>query len=152
MFAGKTMRAAIAIVAAVGAVVCSASVAVAQQGRQYTAADYAQAEKFMNYNLNPLVYHSVEKPVWLADGRFWYRDAGPGGVTYTLVDPVKGTKGPAFDHVKLAAAMTAAAEGTPGSVKTYKAGELPISQMEFADGDKTVIVTVGGTKLRCDLS
>jgi hypothetical protein len=53
MFAGKTMRAAMAIVAAVAAVVCSASVGVAQQGRQYTAADYAQAEKFMNYNLNP---------------------------------------------------------------------------------------------------
>jgi dipeptidyl aminopeptidase/acylaminoacyl peptidase len=148
MFGVKGLR----VVVGFFCVASSCVIGVAQEGRQYTAADYAQAEKFMNYNLNPLVYHSVEKPVWLADGRFWYRDAGPGGVTYTLVDPVKGTKGPAFDHVKLAAAMTAAAEGTPGSVKTYKAGELPISQIEFADGDKTVIVTVGGTKLRCDLS
>jgi len=50
-----------------------------QQGRQLTTADYARAESFMNYNVNPLVYHSVEHPVWLGDGRFWYRDHGPDG-------------------------------------------------------------------------
>src|ERR1700680_3525991 len=98
MFAGKSMRAAMAIVAAVAVAVCNASVGVAQQGRQYTAADYAQAEKFMNYNLNPLVYHSVEKPVWLADGRFWYRDAGPGGGTYTLGGPGEGAEGAGGGH------------------------------------------------------
>ena len=48
------------------------------QGRQLTTADYAQAERFMNYNVNPLVYHGVERPTWMADGRFWYRDSGPG--------------------------------------------------------------------------
>src|SRR5260370_42278370 len=72
----------------------------------------------------------------------------------TLCVPEKGTKGTACGQVKLADVMTGKGEGTHGSVKTYKAGELPISQIEFADGDKTVIVTASGTnqKQRCDLT
>ena len=41
----------------------------------------------------------------MEDGRFWYRDNGPDGVTFMVVDPAKGTKTPAFDQVKLAAAL-----------------------------------------------
>jgi len=118
-----------------------------QQARHYTAAEYAQAEKFMQYNVNSLVYHGVERPTWLADGRMWYRDTGPDGVTYTLVDPVKKTKGAAFDQTKLAAAMTAAAGG-----RSFKAEALPITEFQLSDGDKTVVVSAGGPKLRCDLS
>jgi len=39
---------------------CSNAIGVAQTGKAYTTADYAQAEKFMDYNVKPLVYHSVE--------------------------------------------------------------------------------------------
>src|SRR5215468_2401955 len=81
---------------------------VAQQPRQLTTEDYARAERFMNYNVNPLVYHSVERPVWLEPGRFWFRDRGPEGTTYALVDPANGSKGPAFDHARLANALSAA--------------------------------------------
>ena len=143
MFAANKMLAAIAVVAMCG----FTGLASAQQGRQYTAAEYAQAEKFMQYNVNPLVYHGVERPTWLADGRMWYRDTGPDGVTYTLVDPAKKTKGAAFDQVKLAAAMTAAAGG-----RSFKAEALPITEFQLSDGDKTVVVSAGGLKLRCDLS
>src|ERR1700746_729646 len=75
------------------------------QGRQLTTEDYARAEKFMAYNVNSLVYHGVSRPTWMEDGRFWYRDNGPDGVTFIVVDPVKGTKTPAFDQTKLAAAL-----------------------------------------------
>jgi dipeptidyl-peptidase-4 len=144
MFAVKRFCAVIAVAAMVG----GSSAAFAQQGRVYTTSDYAQAEKFMQYNVNPLVYHGVEKPTWLADGRFWFKDNGPEGVTYTLVDPAKKTKGPAFDHARLATAMTAAATGG----KTYSASALTISEFELVDGDKAVVVSAGGAKLRCDLS
>lgn len=130
------------------AMVGGGSTAIAQQGRVYTTSDYAQAEKFMQYNVNPLVYHGVEKPIWMADGRFWFKDSGPDGVIYTLVDPAKKTRGPAFDHAKLAAALTATASGA----KTYSASALAISDFELVDGDKAIIVTAGGAKLRCDLS
>ena len=88
--------------------VCCFTVTGVAQGKQLTDADYARGEKFMAYNVNPLVYHTVYHPSWLADGRFWYQDRAPDGVTFILVDPAKGTKAPAFDHAKLAAALTAA--------------------------------------------
>jgi dipeptidyl aminopeptidase/acylaminoacyl peptidase len=118
------------------------------QGKQLTTEDYARAEKFMGYNVNPLVYHGVARPTWMEDGRFWYRDNGPDGVTFMVVDPVKGTKAPAFDQVKLAAALTAAT----GGKMTADAHHLVISEISFSDGDKTVVVGNGSRKFRCDLS
>jgi dipeptidyl-peptidase-4 len=118
------------------------------QGKQLTTEDYARAEKFMAYNVNPLVYHGVARPTWMDDGRFWYRDNGPDGVTFVLVDPAKGTKTPAFDQVKLATALTAS---TAGKMKA-DAQHLVISEISFSDGDKTVVVGNGSRKFRCDLS
>lgn len=126
----------------------------AQQGRQLTQADYAQAEKFMNYNVNPLVYHTVEHPSWLGDGRFWYRDHGPDGATYVLVDPAKKTKGPAFDHAKLATALNAgmASSGSAAGAASLSAGNMILSELSFAEGDKMVTLVAGGAHWRCDLS
>jgi dipeptidyl-peptidase 4 len=118
------------------------------QGRQLTNDDYATAEKFMAYNVNPLVYHGVSRPTWMEDGRFWYRDNGPDGTAFLLVDPAKGTKGPAFDQTKLAAALTAATNGRMRA----DAHHLVISEIAFSDGDKTVEVGNGSRKFRCDLS
>jgi dipeptidyl aminopeptidase/acylaminoacyl peptidase len=86
----------------------------AQPGKQYTTEDYAAAEKFMGYNVNPLAFKGVVRPEWIGsgdDGRFWYRAADESGITYMLVDPAKGTKLPAFDQDKLATALIAASEG-----------------------------------------
>ena len=112
-----------AALAAMVALCCWCGRGAAQAARVYTAADYAQAEKFMDYNVDPLVSHTVEHPVWLGDGRFWYRDAGPDGLTYMLVDPARRTKGPAFDHGKLAAALSAA----------IGSGKLAISRLSFSE-------------------
>ena len=127
---------------------CSLTVSGMAQGRQLTTEDYARAEKFMGYNVNSLVYHGVARPTWMEDGRFWYRDNGPDGVTFMVVDPVKRTKTPAFDQVKLAAALTAS---TGGQMKA-DAQHLVISELSFSDGDKTVVVGNGSRKFRCDLS
>ncbi|MGE5813948.1 MAG: DPP IV N-terminal domain-containing protein [Acidobacteriota bacterium] len=59
-----------------------------------TAADYAHAEQFMSYNVNPLVLHGAVRPNWLPDGRFWYRVQTEGGVTFVLVDPSNSTRVP----------------------------------------------------------
>ncbi|HXC94224.1 MAG TPA: DPP IV N-terminal domain-containing protein [Edaphobacter sp.] len=118
------------------------------QGKQLTTEDYARAEKWMAYNVNSLVYHGVTRPTWMEDGRFWYRDNGPDGVTYVVVDPGKGTKSPAFDQAKLATALTTA---TQGKMKT-DAHHLVISEIEFSSADKTVTVGNGPRKFRCDLN
>jgi len=110
------------------------------QGKQLTTEDYARAEKFMAYNVNPLVYHGVARVSWMDDGRFWYRDNGPDGMTYMVVDPVKPTKTPAFDHAKLAAALTAASSGTedpPGPPRRAPRADPGGTQAD--DGPRTLI-------------
>src|SRR5256886_13930143 len=79
--------------------------------RTLTTADYARAEKWMGYNTNPLVFRSGVRPAWQGDDRFWYRVTTPEGSEFIMVD-TKGNKAPALDHVKLAAALSAAA-GAP---------------------------------------
>ncbi len=83
----------------------------AQQPRQYTVQDYAAAEKFMSYNVNPLAYKGVVHAQWLDDDRFWYRAVDDSGVTYMIVEPAKGTRTPAFDQGKLATALASASNG-----------------------------------------
>ncbi len=78
---------------------------LAQQPKQYTSQDYAAAEKFMAYGVNHLAYQGQVKAQALDDGRFWYRAVDDSGITYTLVDPARGTRGPMFDQQKLAAAV-----------------------------------------------
>jgi dipeptidyl aminopeptidase/acylaminoacyl peptidase len=136
-------------------VAAAAATVGAQQPRQLTDADYARAESFMNYNVNPLVYHGVEKPQWLGDGRFWYRDRGPDGTTLMLVDPAKKTKAAAFDQAKIAKALNtamAADAGVTARSRTIAAKSLPVEEMEFSDGDKVVTLTTGARRWRCQLS
>ncbi|MEO8737870.1 MAG: DPP IV N-terminal domain-containing protein [Edaphobacter sp.] len=127
---------------------CGLTASAVAQGKQLTTADYAQAEKFMNYNVDPLVFHTVDHAKFMADGRVWYRDRGADGVTFELVDPAKGTKAPAFDQEKLAAALSAAM----GGKRTFDAHHLAITDFVLEDGDRTVLMNVDGETMRCDLS
>jgi dipeptidyl aminopeptidase/acylaminoacyl peptidase len=143
-----------AALAAMVALCCWSGRGAAQAGRVYTAADYAQAERFMDYNVEPLVYHTVKHPVWLGDGRFWYRDPGPEGVTYMLVDPAKRTKAPAFDHGKLTAALSAAIGSGKLAISLstpLDAGHLPIDDFRLEDGDRVVRAKIGEDMVVCDL-
>ena len=121
--------------------------ALAQEPRVYTDKDYAQAEKFMPYNVNSLVLHAVEDPTWLPDGRVWYRDHGARGTSFLLIDPANRTKAPAFDQAKLAAALQPLA----GSV-TLDPNQLPISGFQLSNHDQTVELTGFSEKIICDLS
>jgi dipeptidyl-peptidase 4 len=120
----------------------------AQKPRQYTAQDYANAEKFMSYNLNPLAYKGVVRAVWLEDGRFWYRDADPTGSSYILVDPAKGTRNLAFDHARLATALATASAGT---IKD-DARHLRITEFSFANRNTRLLLTYSGIDYRCELA
>ncbi len=95
-----------------------------QGGRRYTNEDYARAEKMMAYNLAPLVYHGVQRPVWVDGSRFWYRDRGPEGFTTMLVDAGKGSPAPAFDHAAVAAAVIAAKPGTKADEHYLRVTEI----------------------------
>jgi dipeptidyl-peptidase 4 len=109
-----------------------------------TAADYARAEKFMGYNTTSLVTHANVQPNWLADDRFWYRVATTEGSEFLLVDPSKGTREPAFDHAKLAAALSTAAGAK------YDAAKLPFTAIEFSADMQSISVSADGKRWKCD--
>jgi hypothetical protein len=55
--------------------------------RQVTGADYDRAAKFLAQNLAGMVVGGAVAPVWLGDGRFWYRNTTPSGSEIVVIDP-----------------------------------------------------------------
>jgi dipeptidyl-peptidase-4 len=113
--------------------------------RTLTAADYAQAEKFMPYSVAPLVYRAGVRPVWLPGDHFWYRNSIENGAgKFILVDPARGTRGPAFNQAGVAAALSTA------SGKTYDGSHLPFTTFEFSADGKTITFRADGRGWSCD--
>ncbi len=94
---------------------------------QLSATDYARAERFLGWNTATLVTGDQVAPVWLENDRFWYRNHVGDGHEFVLVDPVQGTKGLAFDHHRLAAALSVASD------TSYVGNELPFQDFDFAE-------------------
>ena len=95
----------------------------------------------MGYNTTPLVYGAV-RPNWTDDGRCWYRLTRADGSEFILVDPASGAKGPAFDHVRLASALSKATSGT------YDAHNLPFSDIDISGNN--VLFNLSGRRWKCD--
>jgi len=110
----------------------------------YTAADYARAESQMSASLSPLVTRSGIRPTWTADDKFWYKNTAADGGQFILFNPAKGTKAPAFDHAKLAAALSTA------SGKTYTATTLPFDFITIAADGRSVIFTSDDKQYKFD--
>ena len=76
---------------------------------QGTRADYERADRLRARTVNKVVKVGV-RPNWSADGsRFWYRnDLAAGAREFIAVDAERGERKPAFDHAKLAEALSEA--------------------------------------------
>ncbi len=113
-------------------------------GRRLTSEDYARAERFLAEHTGPLVHRASVRPRWLPDGRFWYDNAIPGGTEYVVVDPLSRSRGRAFDHERLAAALRAAG-------LEAEALSLGITALGF-EGEHDLLIQRGRDELlRCDL-
>jgi dipeptidyl aminopeptidase/acylaminoacyl peptidase len=121
------------------------SSAAARQPRALSAADYAHAEKFLAQNLTQLVIGGSVFPNWLSNERFWYRNQTAAGYEFILVDPAKRSRAPAFDHAKLAAALSSAAN------EKYDAHQLPFQTIEFSEDGTSVSFNVGTRRWSCDV-
>src|SRR5262245_26625515 len=95
-------------------------------GQQVTAADYARAERFMPWNSRRLVKNQSIDARWFTAERFWYRREIAGGQDFVVVDARANTSAPAFDHARLAQALSVAGAGS------YTATSLPLEQLELA--------------------
>lgn len=111
-----------------------------------TAKDYERAEKFMNYHTDLLVDGGTVRPNWMDGDRFWYLATTSQKNEFILVDPAKKTRSAAFDHQKLAEALS-----TTSGTK-YEAGKLPFQTIFFSTDGKYVLFTLDAKKWKYDLA
>jgi dipeptidyl aminopeptidase/acylaminoacyl peptidase len=107
--------------------------------------DYERANKLPSLVRNK-VFKSTVSPHWFAGNtRFWYRnDLADGAREFVLVDAVKGKRELAFDHARLAAALSRQLD------KKYVAAHLPFTTLAPV-GDGTVLrFDVAGKTWRWD--
>ncbi|TXI56377.1 MAG: S9 family peptidase [Mycolicibacterium mageritense] len=101
-----------------------------------TDSDYARAEQMLAPYRARKVPGSSLAPQWFAGGkRFWYRV----GARYIVVNPGNRSRRDAFDHDRLAAALSVATR------HAVTAQDLPLSAIEIGDDD-TVRFTAFDTR------
>ncbi len=91
---------------------------------QGTLADYQRGHD-LRAKAKDLVYNSPGPATWINNSdRFWYPKSVKGGTEFVLVDAEAGSKKPAFDQERLAAAISSAVG------KPYIALNLPFAPMQ----------------------
>src|SRR5207244_3167992 len=94
------------------------------------------------------LYKAQITPNWFQnDTRFWYRNELRGGAKeFIVVEAERGIRKAAFDHHKLAAALSKAAG------MQYREERLPFDSIEFVDNAKAIRFKIGETAWKCDLA
>ena len=116
-----------------------------------TRADYARAERFLGANAQELVINDAIQPRWIAGSsaaeQFWFRNRTERGYEFVVVDVATGARRPGFDHARLAAALSLAADTAVDPDK------FPFREIRFVDGQRAVRLSMGTKKQwRCDLA
>jgi len=111
-----------------------------------TESDYERAARFMSWNVARHLYRDNVRPNWLSGDRFWYSTRTTEGMQFYLVDPARGERRKAFDHSRLAAALTK----TSGVELT--AHSIPAAGFELADDARSAHLRIGGERWECDLT
>jgi dipeptidyl aminopeptidase/acylaminoacyl peptidase len=109
--------------------------------------DFSQYDRALSLRsrMDGNVFRAEVKPQWLADDRFWYRvQTSPQSHEFVLMDPKTGTRQPAFDHKKMAQALTKIT-----GAKFYS-DNLPLSGLNFSETNALIFSAIG-KPWRCDL-
>lgn len=111
-----------------------------------TTEDFRAAEQLLRRPARPgeLVVGDKVRPQWIDGGaRFWYAVSDGSGRRFVLADPAAGSREPAFDHRRLAAALaTAAGQPVDPAALPFPAIALTGDVVEF---------DAFGEHWRCDL-
>ena len=96
-------------------------------------ANYKLGARFSSAKLKKMVFSTSVDAHWLKHSdRFWYSYEKPEGKTFYIVGPVKKTKRPIFDNVKMASMLTKITKDP------YDAQHLPITKFKFIKEDKFI--------------
>jgi dienelactone hydrolase len=131
---------------------------------QGTLADYQRGQG-LRKKAEGLVVNEPGPAHWIGNtDHFWYSKSVKEGTEFMLVDAVAASKKPAFDHEKLAAAVSAAtgehftayklpfappAGGRGGGVGR---GAAPAGELTFLDGEHAIEFGHSGYLWKCDLT
>jgi dipeptidyl-peptidase 4 len=111
---------------------------------------YTAAERLLSWNTTTLVSGDEVRPQWLTDGnRFWYRNKTATGAEFVIIDPARNTRALLFDHVRLAAAMSAAND------TSYDAQKLPFRTFRFGNdntNEREIEFTASRKRFTCDIA
>ena len=134
---------------------------------QGTLADYQRAQGLQT-KARDLVVNVPGAANWIDDAdRLWYTRSVRGGTEFVLVDAAAGTRKPAFDHEKLAAAINAASGGhytglalpfapAPGGRGAAAGGRGPgipaPGALTFLDHESAIRFGAAGFLWRCTLT
>lgn len=92
--------------------------------------NYDLAARWTADKVSKMVFDTSVSPRWLESGdRFWYSFQTRDGRRFNLVDPLKKSKAPLFDHAKMAAALTEITR------HPYDAQHLPFTTVRFIKKD-----------------
>jgi dipeptidyl aminopeptidase/acylaminoacyl peptidase len=117
-------------------------VAAAGQG---TPADYTRANG-LRASYDGLTVNVTTNSGWIGKThRLWYRRTVRGGAEFVVYDVDAKQKQPAFDHAKLATALSAATK------KSYTAITLPFNSLSFSDDEGTLDVNADDSSWKCSL-
>ena len=114
---------------------------------QGTRADYDRANS-LEKRFRETVFKTRVIPHWLPDNqRFWFRnELSDRGREFILVDAIKGQRSTAFDHARLAAALSKL------TGKSVRADQLPVEALDFSADGKVVTLRTEDRLLECSLA
>jgi dipeptidyl-peptidase 4 len=114
---------------------------------QGALADYRRAEARLPWNARKLAFEGEVTPHWIGKSeRFWYRNERPDRREFILMDAERNLQQPAFDHAKLAEALSRVVR------KPYTAARLPFKSIDFAEGKPDITFEVEGKHWICNLA
>jgi dipeptidyl aminopeptidase/acylaminoacyl peptidase len=122
--------------------ICSVLVLASMAGAgaaaaQGTLADYQRAMGLRD-TWQGLAIGVPEGPTWVGQSdRFWFRRTVKGGNEFVLVNPENKSVAPAFDHARLAEALSKAANAR------YTAATLPFTSFTFIDNERAIQFVIG---------
>jgi dipeptidyl aminopeptidase/acylaminoacyl peptidase len=112
---------------------------------QGTLADYQRA-KGLHDRLEGLAVNVAGPANWIDDSnRFWFRKSVNGGHEFVVIDADRLTRRPAFDHEKLAAALSSV------SGEKYKSVKLPFAEITFVDKEQAIQFAFATSMWKCSL-
>ncbi len=108
---------------------------------------YEKAARLLGSNARSLVSGDQVRPTWLGPDRVWYRNNTGSGSEFVLVDAAARSRRPAFDHARLAAALSLAAD------TAYVGEKLPFTTFEFTAAGRSIRFRTDSLRAyECDLN